>query len=62
MDIDIVGELKVLSQDIGYLAKIYKRDLEERASILRMLAAKWEHVAHLFRCQAEDLEQEKAVR
>jgi len=61
MEVDIVGELRVLSQDIGLLAQIYRRDLEERAAVLRMLAAKWEHVAHMFRCQAEQLDREKVT-
>ena len=61
MDVDIAGELKMLSQDIGYLARIYKRDSEDRSSVLRVLAAKWEHVAQLLRRQAEDLEREKVT-
>lgn len=59
MDIDVHDELKILSEDLGYLSDVYRRELETRSSVLRMLASKWEHVARLFKQQADELDREK---
>jgi hypothetical protein len=58
--LDIVGELRALTQDIGSLRDAY-RESERPDLVLKMTAAKCDHVASVFREIAEAIEPDIAT-
>jgi hypothetical protein len=56
MHSDVVEEIRTLTQDIALLRNAYSDNYGNRASVLRMTAAKCDYVASVFREMAEAIE------